>query len=80
MREIKFAGIIYLVMSFISCQSPNNFDGAIAVWSFAGLHDNTEEDSRLEIHGDVSFVSLTGEEVKASNARGGDGIVARING
>ena len=54
--------------------------GAIAIWMFSDLNDATQENSRLKKNGNISFITLQGEEADASKIRGGDGVVAKFNG
>lgn len=50
------------------------------MWAMDGLDDRIGENSRLRAWGNVSFLSLTGEEREASRVRGGDGKVAVFHG
>ena len=54
--------------------------GAIAVWTFKDLNDATQKNSRLTKSGNVSVITLQGEEADASKARGGDALVAKFDG
>lgn len=54
--------------------------GAVAVWMLSDVNDGTMENSKLKEKGDVSFITLQGEEAAASKARGGDAVVAKLNG
>jgi sucrose-6-phosphate hydrolase SacC (GH32 family) len=80
MRKLKLIGIICPVFLFITCNSPVRFKDAVAAWSLSDLNDMTPENSQLKSHGEVLFVTLGGNDAKASKERGGDGIAARLKG
>ena len=76
MKKLIISGLICLAILVSSCNvSDNIFNDAVAVWHFSNSNDN-----RLTAHGDTKFVSLNGKEAGDSKSRGGDGIVARLNG
>jgi sucrose-6-phosphate hydrolase SacC (GH32 family) len=59
----------------------NVFSDAIAVWHMATLNDSTVGSSSLKVYGLVTTgILLTGNELKASLERGGDGYVAKFDG
>jgi len=85
-NKLGYAGC-FLLSAFIltGCNSGNKeirvWDDAIAVWHMSTLNDSTQDKSVLSPFGDVQIgVKLEGDELKASQLRGGDGFVARFNG
>ena len=79
MKKNILFGIICSLILFASCQSPDHFRDAVAVWTFSDLNDHTVQNSQLIMYGDVRFVNLKGEEAESSKKRGGDGIAALFN-
>jgi len=56
------------------------FEGAVAVWHMADTGDATDKNSRLTLHGGVQLgIALTGEDKRASEKRGDDGLAASFN-
>ena len=80
MKKIVLMGIICTVILFTSCNSSDNFKDALAVWSLSDLNDNTIANSQLKAYGEMLFVTLKGDDAKASKERGGDGIALQFNG
>jgi hypothetical protein len=85
-NRLGYAGC-FLLSAFIltGCNSGKKeiriWDDAIAVWHMSNLNDSTQDKSVLSQFGDVQIgVKLEGDELKASQLRGGDGFVARFNG
>jgi len=77
MKNMKWLGIFWCAFLFASCQTSDYFKDAVAAWSFAELdHD----ENPLKVYGDVLIVNLSGDEAKASKARGGDGKAIQFNG
>lgn len=80
MKKITLIGTICSLILLTSCHSSDNIKDAVAMWSLSDLNDITAENSQLKAHGDVQFVTLEGEDAKASKERGGDGIASLFKG
>ena len=79
--KIKVTILINVVFStylLCSCQSPVSFGDAVAIWHLSDVNDRTEENSALQIRGEVPIVELKGDEAAESRKRGGDGMAAHL--
>lgn len=47
---------------YMSCNNKPGNPGAVAVWTFAGLNDQSGLNSTLQEHGTVKFVTTAGDE------------------
>lgn len=80
MKRRAIYSLLFSTCVLIACQSPESFPDAVAIWSLSDLNDGTDQNSVLQMHKDVSFVALKGDEAKHSKLRGGDGMAARFKG
>lgn len=78
-KDIIFS-LAFIACVFTACQSSESYKDAIAVWSLSDLNDGTSQNSVLQMHDGVSFVTLDGDEARNSKLRGGDGVAASFNG
>lgn len=78
-KDIIFS-LAFIACAFTACQSSESYKNAIVVWSLSDLNDGTSQNSVLQMHDGVSFVTLDGDEAKNSKLRGGDGVAASFNG
>jgi sucrose-6-phosphate hydrolase SacC (GH32 family) len=84
-NSLHFGCFILSALMFTGCQPGKKevrvWDDALAVWHMSNLNDSTKDKSVLSPFGDVQVgVKLEGDDLKASQLRGGDGYVARLNG
>nr|WP_068888788.1 GH32 C-terminal domain-containing protein [Pedobacter panaciterrae] len=80
MKKLPVTLTIIAIVLSLSWQLSGNFEDAVASWSLSDLNDRAGINSQLKKHGSVEFIVLTSDEAKASKERGGDAMVARLNG
>lgn len=80
MKRKAIYSLLFSACALMACHSPESFPDAVAIWSLSDLNDGTDQNSVLQMHKDVSFVALKGDEAKHSKLRGGDGVAARFKG
>ena len=73
---ILTAGLAVLAIS--SFRHVKFCENAVAVWNFHDLNNGKYSDSPFKIVGNVTVVSLKGDELKASRERGGDGCAVSL--
>jgi len=79
-RIILWIGNLCTILLFFSCGGAGDFQDATAAWTFSDVNDATNSNSRLTTHGQISFVTLTGEEARLSKSSKGDGNVIHLTG
>lgn len=73
-------GCMVSIMLASACRSTSVLNSAVAVWSFDNLRDQVDDKNLLKSYGEVSIVSLKGNEANASKKRSGKGKAAQFDG